>query len=358
MKICTRYPGVKGWLLVFLAGVGTHFCGWAAEAPVAASDPVGLFQIPIVPGANLISAPLHRLPSYRGRVESAGPDHVVLARDPGWAVGQFGPKDGFTQFIVMVRESGFNNPSHEGDWWPVISNSSNALTVDTRGEELTTAIKAGDHIEVRHLTSLSDLFGTGGKCILNKDSNAIPNPNVEDVIRLLTGTAFSSMIFYHDGKLIGEGYYVNGQGPFDGSTVTLWPDQPAIIFRKSGSAPAKISCRGQVQTRRLAHYLRPGPNIIGNPFAMDAPIGGSGLLEAGWISDSNGIPNPAAEDVLRPMIGSGFGNYIFHHDGTRIPAGWYAGGVLDNDFPLEPAQGYVLFIKGTDSFVWSQPPPY
>lgn len=329
----------------------------SAHGQGAASQPVGLIQIPINAGANFISAPLHRIHTYRGVVSSVDSASLTVVGDPAWTVNQFAPLDGFTQFIALVRGSGLT-PSHAGDWWPVLANDGNSLTLDTRDEDLPSALIAGDHIEIRHLTSLKDLFGTGATFVLNKDSNAIPGASQEDLIRFVQGTGFSSTIFYHDGSLIGEGYYVNGAGPLDGATVTLWPDQPIMVFRKSGSAPVTITCRGQVQTTRLAHYLQPGANVIGNPFAIDSPISGCGLLEAGWLGDDNGVPSASQEDLVRPVVGTGLGAPVYYHNGSSIAAGWYCNGALANDYPLEPARAYMLFIQGTDSFVWTQLPPY
>jgi uncharacterized protein (TIGR02597 family) len=331
----------------------------AAPTPEVASESVGIIQIPIVAGANFISAPLHKIHSYRGVVLSTTEDIITVTGTPGWTMNQFGPKDGYYQFIVIVRKSGAISPNHEGDWWPTQGNSANALTVLNHWQDPATALQAGDHIEVRHLTSIKDLFGTGSSVLLNKDSNGFPSPSEEDLIRYVAGTGFGADIFYHGGSIVPEGYYVGDAGPFDGSTLTLWPDQAFMFFRKTGSASMNVKIIGQLQMTRLTHYLRPGANSIGTGFATPAAVGNSDLSEAGWISDANGFPNITEEDLIRTVAGTGFEKDIFHHNSGNALAdtGWYVADTLNNDWQFEVGKGYFVFIKGPEMLVWRQKAP-
>jgi uncharacterized protein (TIGR02597 family) len=329
----------------------------ATTLPSAVSPAVGLFHIPVDPGMNFIAPPVLSF-SYTGcKVVGTTSNSLSVTNTASWSPNQFGPRDGFTQYFVIVVQSTMGT-SHEGDWWPVVSNTANSITVDTRSEDLGTLLQPGDAVEVRHLTSLQDLFKSGSDYVLNKDSNGIPSANEEDLIRFLNATGASGFVFYHDGSAVPQGYYMNGLGPYDGSTLTILPDQSIVLFRKSGSPYLEITSRGRAQTTRFTHYLQPGRNILANPFADKCPISTCGLIEAGWIADTNGIPSTAEEDVLRLLSGSGMSALIFYHDGTLVPAGWYMNGVLSNDLTIGAGQGFAVYILGTSEFVWNQPPPY
>jgi hypothetical protein len=51
-----------------------------------ASEPVGLFRIPINPGPNFISVPVHRTYSYRGVVSTVNEDALNVTGNPAWRV--------------------------------------------------------------------------------------------------------------------------------------------------------------------------------------------------------------------------------------------------------------------------------
>jgi uncharacterized protein (TIGR02597 family) len=359
---------VAGSILVIIAGLSL---AKTARAVDVFTEPAGFFKVTVSPGANFISAPMHRLPGFRGVVTSRTSNTVTVAGTP-WTANEFGRRDNFNQFMAIVRKDAAASPGIEGDWWPVTTNTSNTVTLDVGPDNLTTLLANGSHIEVRHLTSIQDLFGSGGSLILNPDSNFIVNTADEDVIRFVVGTSFGTTIFFHDGSLAGAGYYVRppGQaqtGPFDGSTITIQPDQAIMFFRKSagpGSTSTNVVSIGQVQVKKLTHYLQPGGNSIGTGFPANAPIGTSGLLESGWISDSNFITSTADEDIIRAVAGTGFTDTVFHHNGALLTAGWYArppGGstVLSNNYPLATGRGYVFFIKpGTGALRWRQVVPF
>ncbi len=334
------------------------------------SDPAGYYGVTHNAGPNAISVPLHNFATARGLVDSVSGNMVTMKVNPGWTANAFAPKDGYNQYIMLVRKDASASPGIEGDWWTIASNTSNTLTLNAGTDVLSSLLGSGDQIEVRRLTSMKDLFGTGPTLILNKDSDgsaAAGDFSKADVIRFISGTSFQAPIFYHDGTMLPAGYYIEGGnvGPLDGSTITVLPGQGFMVFRKAGSSPTTVLVNGQVQVSRLTEYLNVGPNIIGLPFAAAAPIGTNNLKESGWVSDHDG--SAAAGDfskasLLRLITGTAFGPPIFHHDGSLTPttgAGWYdAGGVLNNSFPLQPGRAYIFFITPTNAVRWRQAVPY
>ncbi|MEI7989395.1 MAG: TIGR02597 family protein [Chloroflexota bacterium] len=356
-----------------ISGLAGHETGWRimigatlllcpCHAIQAASSDVGqvggIHRLILTAGPNFISAPLHHAPAFRGTVSSVAAGAVTLSGTPGWSANQFGPHDGFAQYIALLRNTASATPGNQGDWWPVQANTANTLTLKTGGEDLTTVVGAGDELEIRRLISLQDIFGTGTSLRLFKDSNGSASAKDEDVIYLVSGTSFSSEVFYHDGSLAPEGYYVDGNGPFDGSTITIGPDEPIMIFRKTSAPTLNFFAVGQVQATRLTHYLKFGPNPVATGYPVVSPIGSSDLLESGWKADSDGSANPKDEDLLYAVTGSSFSDEIFYHDGTLVAPGWYVNGVQNDAFPLDSAKGLFLFVQNPLGLRWRESVPF
>jgi hypothetical protein len=227
------------------------------------------------------------------------------------------------------------------------------VSVAPGADNLANLLGANDEIEIRRRNSLKDLFGTGAAVSLNKDDDGSASSVDEDVIYLVQGTSFASEIIYHDGSLAQDGYYVDGVGPFDGSTLTLAPDEPIMLMRKAGSPSLPLPVVGYAQTLRLTHYLSSGANPIGTGFSIPSPIGLSDLLESGSTADSDGSANPADDDLLYSVSGSSFSDEILYHDGSLALQGWYANGVESDSFSLDPGRGFILFVDAPKK--WSEP---
>ncbi len=246
----------------------------------------------------------------------------------------------------------------QGDWWPIIGNTANTVTLNPGSDNLA----SGSSFAIRKLVSIKDLFGYGTSLILNKDNDfsSIGNSPRGDVIRFVSGTSFGTPIFYHDGTLAPAGYYQGGLGPLDGSTITVLPGQGFMHFRQANAAPTTILVTGGVNMKRVTQYLQPGASVIGIPFAGVAAIGTSNLKESGYTQDRNFSALGAATtaDILRPITGTSFGTPVFYHNGTLAPAGWYQGGQLNNNYPLQPGQAYLFLNNGTNLKRWRQAVPY
>ena len=264
------------------------------------------------------------------------------------------------QYILLVKEDASVSPGVEGDWWHVTGNGANTVSVNAGSDDLASHLSAGDVLEVRQLTSIKDLFGYGTGCLLTKDSNFDIISSQEDIIRMVEASSFTDEVFYHDGTLDAQGYYLNGSliGTGDGSTITINPDQPIMVFRKITAGPLNFVVKGRVQATGLTHYLSPGANALGVVFPVEASIDGSGLLESGWISDQNFDVLVMEEDVIRSVVGTSFGDEVFHYAGLDDVNGWYVNGSFAGDYQFQATQGYMFFHKGPNPMVWRQSVPY
>ena len=332
----------------------------AQAASNAVPEVAGYCSMTLAGGPNFISVPLHRRAAYRGLMQSATANTVSFGGATGWQNDQLAPREGLTQFILVVKRDVSTSPGIEGDWWPIIGNSSNAVSLDPRSDNLATHLGSGDELEIRRLTSIKDVFGYGTNCVLNKDADFDITAGEEDVIRMVAGSSITDVIFYHDGSLALEGYYLNGflVGFGDGSTLTLEPNQPLMLFRKTGSASVTFPLAGMVQTTRLTHYLASGANAVGAVFPVPAPIATSNLKESGWASDLNFDLLTAEEGIIRAVVGTSFGEEVFHYAGIASTNGWYAHGALNEAWGFQPMRGWLLFVSGPAPLVWRQTVPF
>jgi len=347
-----------------LTALGVGLITGHAQSLTAVSSTAGLHKITLTAGANFISTPLHPQSTYAGGIVSSTANSVTFAGNPGFSVNQFAFQSAIAQYILIVaNDASSPGTGVTGDWWHITANTANSVTVSNGSDNLATHLAQGDRLEVRRLTSVKDIFGSGATLVtgFNKDNDEDPITSQEDVIRLVQGTTFAGTIYYHDGSSVDEGWYLGGNliGNGDGSLITFNPGQPFVFFRKVGSANLQVALTGQVQGARLTRYLSTGANAVGSVFPVNAPVGTSNLKESGWVSDNDEDPISAQEDVGRSVVGTTFSTTFYHHDGSSTDAGWYAGGVLNNAFPFEPGKGAILFRKTTaGALVWRQAPPF
>lgn len=358
----------KSSIALFLT-VAFFITAQTSQAVDVYTDPVGFYKVSISSGANVISAPLQRTHDYRGLVASVTSSTVTVSGAPGWTANQFGPKDGFSQYIVLLRQDASASPGNEGDWWTVISNTSNSLTLDVGIQDLTTVLGAGDNLEIRHLTSLADLCGPSSSTIMAPDPGATGDKNVTDVIRFFSPSTlnFTAGIISYIPPVndygLDPGYYIGENGPYDGSTITFAPGTAFVYNRLVSAGATNIVSVGQVQTKKITNYLLPGANAVGNPFPAGATLSTSGLLESGWDPDKGVTGDKAITDVIRVFTGINFTADIITYippvnDYSIEPAGWYAGDTLVDSYQFQPGKGYVLFVKGPLALRWRQAVPF
>ena len=346
-------------LLACSVGLFTLASAQAAAPTNVVSDPVGFYKVNINEGANFVSAPMHKVHAYRGVVSGVSGNTITFNGNPNFAVDQFNPvatPSPRNQYIAIVRNSAGSN---EGDWWTIQDTAANTITVDPGADTMTTATPAGTQIEIRKLTSFKDLFGSGSEYILNKSANGIANTADEDVIRFVIGTSFGATVIYRaDTDQFRTGSPITGDWG-DGSTLTIEPDEPVLVFRKAGTGSTNIVSLGQVQNRKLTHYFQEGANTFANSFPVNADWGTSGLFEAGMVGSANTIANAADEDIIRPVNGTSFGQSIYYHLNGVPPAFKRGTALADPTDNNKTGAGYVFFRKtGSGPLVWRQSVPF
>lgn len=344
-------------------------------AAVGYSDIVGFYEKPIYAGTNFMSVPLLQGWSYRGTSVAITSNSINFSPLTNFTAGEFGTTNVYTQYSLMVKKDAdqdtVSSNSVAGHWWPILSNSASTVYLNTRGVDITSLLSTNDMVEIRRMTSLRSLFGYGTNIFLNIDSDLDPVLAQEDILRFMgnQGTGYSAEIFYADDTWAeygyGTGYYVQGEGPFDGLAHTVILDEPLQFFRKTGSAATNLVFTGYALTTPLVHYVKNGGFTLGIPYPSVAVLSDSNLKESGWIMDSNLVRLVSEEDSFSTVNGETFITTNFLHDGSllappysNVPT-WIVNGVISNSWSFEPGRGYAFYLKtGSTSRNWRQSVPF
>lgn len=332
----------------------------ASAAGKVVSDPVTASEWTSVPGPNLLSAPAHETPAFSGEVTGVAASVVTVdGAIPAGSLDAFDFGSGVVkaQYVLIVRhDKTGDGPGTQGDWWPVAANTATDITVDTSGKSgaIGTRVEVGDIVEVYELISLKDLFKAGPDLIITPDSTFTGDG---DSFSILDGLSFTGSIIYHDGSALPEAYYLDfflSLG--DGDKYTFLPDEPFYFNRDVGGS-IDVTLEGVLQAYKLTHYITPGTTAVSTGYAVDSPVGESGLVESGFVAD---VDFTGGGDSIDTASGLSFVNNLIYHDGDALPSGlptgWYVDFFSQNDaFPLASGTGFFLNAAGT--FEWRQAPP-
>lgn len=315
-----------------------------------ALDPVAYYPIGIQNGFNLVSSPLHAFPTHVANVVTVSRDTVTFGA-PFWPVGLFDPKDGFSQYVMVVRTPGANSPSRAGDWWPVVLTGSDRLKLETRSSDLRLELQMDDEVEVRRLTTLAELFSTpnGAASFVHGDRVTLYSP-------LGSPSELS--------------FVVPTTGP--GTFYTLNPDQtlrapvtftspallPGVGFQLNRVGTSLIQpILGRVQSFGLTHYVVNGIELVATPFPISTPLERSGLLQAGFVNEVVGSTQPKDElwfiESASPIA------IITRRSVANQSSPWYANGVWSPNLGLAPGKAaWCILAPRTSPYRWRQPVPW
>jgi hypothetical protein len=279
---------------------------------------------------------MNPFPTFTGPITDVTDDTVTLPNSVT-AQTDFGAKNGFYQYIVLVRGGYF-----EGNWWPILASANGVLSLGARGDPLSLFLNPGDTVEVRRLNTVGEIFGD----------------RIHSATILLD--QFNT-IFRVEGGAGRNGYYLlqgkSAIGPIESSTLTLLPGQPVLFYGvpKESTWPAL----GQVHMGPFTHYLASGENLVASVFPQSQLLSVSGILESGWAGDSDGIADPAQESLIRTFKDGVFADTIIWHDGSAFDPGWYVNGTVNHSFALQNGRGYIFHINSpTGEFRWNQLPSW
>lgn len=298
----------------------------SAQPTTATTTPVGYTTISCLPGSDtIVSLPLRVSASAAGAltsVPSIGSEQAVLTVS-GASFGSFGG----THYVKFK-----NSAAAEGKWFPVISNTADALTVDLNGNSLSAAI--GDKIEILKFWTLSELFDPA---TATTSATTTPHAIVASLGTLTSQRRTQLLIPNFSGVGINvapsTNYYIHdskwkkaGSGDESFNNDQLWPDSYFIIRHPTTvTASTKFVASGEVELNSMVVSLATRAsgqqdNFVGLPRPVDVKLNDLGLGgTAAFVSSTSNLTGGRRDQLL--VFNNGVAsqnkapssNYYFHN---------------------------------------------
>lgn len=323
------------------------------SAATVETDPVGAMAITLPTGSDsAVSVSFHRPPEFQGRIagitENEDQATITFTSLPAWTANQFVYSAGVQpNHYYMLVASG----TQEGEFFTVVSNTANSVTVNLDANTLALTQSdgvhgqgMGDYVAIIPNWSLATLFS----------SIEVDNVRVFFFSDQLPGINMSaSAIYRYDG---GQGMWV--QGNVDANDTPLKPGQSLVVRNQTGEALNWITA-GNVPMTKWAELV----GTLASNVAQDNRISLMSPIEISLENSGLGNHNDRLFEFDNDFIGiNKSATAIYRYDAEASPAGWYQGNVYVGDSVyLKPNLGYVLRRSAESDPAlefWRGTPPY
>jgi len=333
----------------------TPAAGYSMLTARGASD--SLVSIPLVPRSALVA----RIAA----IDSA----MVTVTATGVVDGSYAPGGSAVYYLQFV------SGNLSGLCYKILNNHANALTLDSRGDDLThhplgavSVGASGDLVRIRPCWTIGTVFGTDPAQILLDPVASLNRSIYSGADAVLLPDNVSAGTEKPPAKVLG---FVAGSGwrerrdlSTDASATELWPGVPFVV-RRQNPAPVGIPVVGYVSADRLVKTipaLADGADwdlAASLAYPVPATLAGSGLLAA-----TASVITPSSD---ASHLGDVVLDYPDNRQGFSLPparrfyaigAGWFESGTTADQYALQPESGYVLRFRGAHAVrYWVQSPP-
>lgn len=354
-----------------IAAAAATFLATAAwvfgQSPVM-TDPVGLTRASCLANSDTyIGIPFTRPPEFTGIIQSASANTVVVNGNPSWSANQFvyvartQPK----HYYLLIGAGGSLNPK-EGHTYPVVANTSNSLSVDTRFDNLS-GITNNTQITLIPYWTPSTIFpaSDAGVSFTPTTSSALYKTQIRVPSTSTAGTNLPySAIYYFSNNVNGTSNNVGWRQIGDANTTDhgddpMLPDSYFVVRNANGAPTLPLTAFGSVLMKKMAvplFTLESGQQD--NPIAMIRPV--DVTLDATGLAP---IDNSFTQNDQLVLIDSAqqFGKQpkkvYTYNDGWRV-----AGDKSDHSKDVIPAGSALIVRKaasdGVTTCYWLNSPTY
>ncbi len=305
---------------------------------------------------------------------------IALAGTPALSVNQFvyAPGTQPKRYYVFLKSG-----TRAGMYYSVVSNAAAALTVDTAGDNLSTAITTTTTLEVIPFDTFGTIFPGGTGVHPSSSHSASPAVRQSSVLIPDQSTAGKNLAFpvsyyYYSGvDAPGPGWRRAGFSDTVANDDILLPDT-FFAVRHNIATSTTITFTGTVQMAQLTTPIgtivasTDQDNAVALPFATGMTLAQLKLYESGAFVGSPTHSTGARQDVVLVWDNSVSGKNkaadatYYYYSGSDSPGpGWRKSGdsgtLVDNEIVAGPNKGIVIRKKATAqaaSLLWTVRPPY
>ncbi|MDZ4404484.1 TIGR02597 family protein [Prosthecobacter sp.] len=303
---------------------------------------------------------------------------IALTGTPGLTVNQFVYVSGTQpkRYYVFLKSG-----TRVGMYYSVVSNAATSLTVDTAGDDLTTAINSTTALEVIPYDTLGSIFPAGAG-VNPSSSHSIAVRQTEILIPNNTSAGIdlaSPVSYYYFSGVTGAGpgWRKAGVSAVLANDDVLMPDT-FFVVRHNIATATSLTFTGTVQMSQLATPLGTiansvdQDNAVALPFATELTLSQLKLFESGAFAGSSSHSIALRQDQVLVWDNSVLGknkasgtSYYYFTGASGLGPGWRKSGVTgtiaNDDVVIGPNKGIVIRKKSTGAPVtamWSVKPPY
>lgn len=347
--------------------VAAGFLASASAQTTVTTDPVGFVTVTCLGNSDtFVSTPLHQAAVFQGAVDSVTGGNVLNISSAAFTVNAYNN----THYVLVA------SGSKSGMWYTITGTAAAALTVDTAGDDISTAL-AGATVKVVPFWTLNTVMPSGQG--VNPSPTFVPVSQVliPDLTNAGTNLSASATYFYYSGAAAGgAGWRKSGAlvtQKFDNQVLV--PDSYFIV-RHNTATSTEITNSGSVQMTKLASVIgtlapnKAQDNAIAFNAATPMTLAQSTLFESGAFT---GSPTFVPKDQLfvfdNTVVAknkSAAATYWYYSGAAAGGAGWRKAGDLattkhDNTAVFQPGNGYIIrkvAAATPGSSTWSATPPY
>jgi len=285
------------------------------QAQSVSTTPVGAVTLTFPQGLSAISLQLDAEPVGQFETISVGPS-LITSSPESWEDGSYSVPA--APYVIRMTSGAASGASFR-----VLGNTTNTLTVDSRGIDLSTIVSVGDRFSIVPIDTLASLFGSSSVDFLIGSS-----ASSADNILLWSGTNW--LTYFHNGVSWRRSGSLSNQ-----NDTPLMPDAGLLVQRRSPDTLSLVLV-GKVRESAPKVFLKPNSSswVTGN---FPIPMSLSSLTirtVPGWL---DGASASAADNVL---VWGGESWLTFFHNGTT----WRRSGSLANQDSFVLPAGAPYFV--------------
>lgn len=357
-------------------------CALLSSASAVESDPAGFVTLTLLGNTDsYIYIPFKRTPSFVGMSSSLTGGNVInIAGTPGFTASQFVYAAGTqpNRYYVFLKSG-----TRTGVYYTITANDTASITVDTAGDDLSSAITSTTSLEIIPYDTLGTVFPGGAGVHPSSSHSASPairqsSVLIPDQTTAGKNLAFPVSYYYYSGASApGPGWRKAGVSGTLANDDVLPPDT-FFAIRHNIATNTTLTFTGTVQMSQLATPVgtiansTDQDNAVALPFATEMTLAQLKLYESGAFVGSSTHSAGTRQDVVLVWDNSVTGKNkaadttYYYYTGANAPGpGWRKSGVsgtlADNDVVVGPNKCIMIRKKGTASaatFLWSVRPPY